>query len=68
MAVWSRFLPISGFEFDQTNLSVPEFIDYRDQNETMEDVALWGTIDMTVTDGEGEPEELLLGRTTPNLF
>jgi hypothetical protein len=67
-AVWSRYLPVSGFEFDQFSLSMPEYVDYRDQNETMEDVALWGTSDVNVTDGEGEPEELRLARTTPNLF
>lgn len=68
VAVWSRFLPVSGFDTDQFRISGPEYLDYRDQNETMEDVAIWETFPAPMTDGEGEPEQLRVAQTTPNLF
>ena len=37
VAVWSRFLPVSGFDFNQFALSIPEYLDYRAQNHTMDD-------------------------------
>ncbi len=39
VAVWSRFDAESGHDSSQSRLSIPEYVDYRDQNRSMEGVA-----------------------------
>lgn len=54
VAVWGRFLPESGFDFPTFPLSPPEYLDYRSQNTTMEEVAAIATFGATLVDGSGE--------------
>ncbi|NIM48590.1 MAG: FtsX-like permease family protein [Gemmatimonadales bacterium] len=68
VAVWTKFLPESGVDYPIFSLSAPEYLDYRDQNRTMESVAAYSWFGATLTEGEGEPERLTAVRVTSNLF
>ncbi len=68
VAVWTKFLPESGVDYPIFSLSAPEYLDYRDQNRTMESVAAYSWTGATLTDGDGEPERLTAVRVTSNLF
>ncbi len=66
--VWGRFDPESGFDFPQIVLSRPEYIDYRAQNRTMDDVAAYGFANATLVPDGAPPERVRGTRVTPNLF
>ncbi len=66
--VWGRFDPVSGFDFPTFPLSPPEFVDYRWQNETMDDVAAFSPGSVTITSGDGDPERVSIGRVSANTF
>jgi predicted permease len=68
VAVWGRFDPESGFNFPQFPLSNPEFIDYKQESRTFEDVAAFGTATITVGGPGAEPERVPAARVTGNLF
>jgi len=68
VAVHGRFLPESGFDFPSFPLSVPEYLDYRTQSKTMQDVALYQPSTATVGAEEGDPERVPIAAITPNLF
>lgn len=68
VAVWSRFLPESGFEFDRFSLSAPEFVDYATSSQAIESAAAWYYGTATVGADEGRPERLVAGVVTPSLF
>jgi len=56
--VWGRFLPESGFDFPSFPLSEPEYIDYRDHNVSMQDVALFTYYGANIIDDVGEPDRV----------
>jgi putative ABC transport system permease protein len=68
VAVWSRFDPESGFDFPQFALSPPEFVDYRAQSASLEDVAAWSRRSLTVGGVGAEPERVVAAAVTDNLF
>jgi hypothetical protein len=68
IAVWGRFDPESGFDFPQFPLSIPEYVDYRAQSRTLEDVAAYRRGRLTVTETGQEPERVAVGVVTANLF
>ncbi len=68
VAIWGRFDPESGFDFPRFVLSIPEYLDYRNQSRSYEEVAAWATASLTVG-GEGvEPERVTGAAVTENLF
>jgi putative ABC transport system permease protein len=68
VAVWGRFDPESGFNFPQFALSNPEFVDYRQQTRTLEDVSAWSRQTITVGGAGVEPERVTSAAVTANLF
>jgi putative ABC transport system permease protein len=68
VSVWGRFVPESGFDFPQFPLSEPEYIDYRDESESMEAVALYADYGASLTDGAGDPERVRAAAVSSNLF
>jgi len=68
VAIWSRFLPESGFDFESFPVAPPEFFDYRDAAATLEDVAAYFSFGATITGGGGEPERLRAVAASANLF
>ena len=68
VAIWGRFDPESGFDFPRFVLSIPEYLDYRNQSRSYEEVAAWAPGSLTVG-GEGvEPERVTGAAVTENLF
>ena len=68
VAVWGRFDPESGFDFPVFPLSNPEFVDYWQQNTTMEDVAAFSDAAVTITGFGGDAERIPAARVSANLF
>jgi putative ABC transport system permease protein len=54
-------------DFDKAFFSIPDFIDYRDQNQSLEDIAAYANWGTNLTDG-GEPERLQGARISTNAF
>ena len=68
VSVKGRFLPESGFDFPQFPLAPPEYVDYKNQTQTMEGVAGYSPYGATVVDGDGDPERIPAAGVTSNLF
>ncbi len=68
VSVKGRFLPESGFDFPQFPVAPPEYVDYKNQTQTMEGVAGYSTYGATVVDGDGDPERIPAAGATSNLF
>lgn len=68
VAVWSRFLPESGFDFPEFPLSPPEYFDYRAQSSAAEDIAAYHGYRATLIAGDGTPISVRAAATTANLF
>jgi putative ABC transport system permease protein len=68
VAVWGRFLPESGFDFPQFPLSIPEFVDYRNENRTFASLGAWETNTVTIGGRGEEPERVGGAAITPSLF
>ena len=66
--VWGRFDPESGFDFPQFALSNPEYLDYREQNQSLEDVAAFAGRSITVGGAGGDPERVAGLAVTGNFF
>ncbi len=60
--VWNRWKG-----WDKTWLSVPEYLDYREQCRSFSDIAIWATTNVNLT-GEGEPERVTAGFVSASLF
>ncbi|HEY6390390.1 MAG TPA: ABC transporter permease, partial [Bryobacteraceae bacterium] len=65
----NRLLSIWGVRvnYDRYPFRIPDFIDYRARNRTVEDLAAYGTFSANLT-GEAEPHRLQGLRATGNLF
>ena len=68
VSVWGRFDPESGFDFPQFALSNPEFLDYQRHTRALDDVAAFAIGSVTVGGNGVEPERVLSGSITGNLF
>jgi putative ABC transport system permease protein len=66
--VWGRFDPESGFDFPQFVLSGPEYLDYRNQNTTLEGVAAFTARSLTVGGPGADPERVPGVAITANLL
>lgn len=58
VAVYGRFLPVSGFDFPRFPLSAPEYFDYAEGARAMESTAAWRAGSATLTGPEGEPAQV----------
>ena len=68
VAVWSRFLPESGFNFEQFALSAPEYFDYRAATRVLDGVAAYSSGSATVSTPGATPERIQAVAVTPDLF
>jgi putative ABC transport system permease protein len=68
VAVWSRFLPESGFDFPESPLSPPEYFDYRAQTRTLADVAALSGMRATLIGNDGDGISVRAAQATSNLF
>jgi predicted permease len=68
VAVWGKFLPESGFDFPQFDLSNPEFLDYQKENRTMAGVGAWQSGTVTVGGAGEDPERVRAAAVTPSLL
>ena len=68
VAVWGRFDPESGFNFQRFVLSAPEFVDYRRETRTMSDVAAWQSRTVTVGGPGAEPDRVAAAAVSGNFF
>jgi putative ABC transport system permease protein len=70
VSLWTRYLPESGYDFDEFQLSGPEFADYRTQTRALEEVAAFvpaGGI-LATSDSDGDRLRVPLTMGTANLF
>jgi predicted permease len=68
VAVWSRFLPESGFDFPEFPLSPPEYFDYRSQTHALGDVAAHSGVRATIMNDHGLALSVRGAAATANLF
>jgi putative ABC transport system permease protein len=68
VAVWGRFVPESGFDFEYFPLSGPEYVDYRAAARTMRDVAPYRTTGLTLVREEAAPQRLQATLASAHLF
>jgi len=68
VAIWGRFDPESGFNFPEFPLSSPEFVDYRAEARSLDDVAAWTGLSVTVSGPGAEPERVTGAGVSGNLF
>ncbi len=66
--ILSRFEPASGVEFDRFAPSIPEYLDYRDQNSTLSAVGAYRVVSATITADEHTPERTQAVQLTPSTF
>src|SRR5882672_5136466 len=69
VSIWTRYLPESGYDFPQFELSGPELVDYRAQSRAFERIAGYvrqGALVESGVGGESVRVAQILG--TPNLF
>lgn len=67
VAVWSRYLPPSGFDLPKFPLSGPEFLDYQEATEALESVAAFRTTSATVTGDGLDAERIRVGLYSASL-
>jgi putative ABC transport system permease protein len=68
VAVWGRFLPESGFDFEYFPLSGPEYIDYRAATRTLTEVAAYATTGQTLVRRDAAPQRVLGTFASAHLF
>ncbi len=68
VAIYSRFLPESGYDFPEYAVGSPEYFDYLNENRSMESVAAVSTEMLTITEGEGDPEIVRAGYVSGSMF
>ena len=68
VAIWSRWVPESGYDWPRYPIGSPEYFDYLRQNRSMEAVAAVSTERLTFTAGQGGPEMVTAGSVSPSLF
>lgn len=68
VAIWSRFLPESGFDFEYFPVAPPEFLDYQRETAAMEEVAAHYSFGATLTGAGAEPERARGVAVSANLF
>lgn len=68
VAIWSRWVPESGYDWPKYPIGSPEYFDYREQNRALESVAAVSTERLAFTAGEGEPEMVTAGLVSPSMF
>jgi predicted permease len=68
VSVWSRFLPESGFDFEQFPLSPPEYLDYRAHTRALEGVAAYRGYRASVIQADGTALPTRGVAATANLF
>jgi putative ABC transport system permease protein len=68
VSVWGRFLPESGFDFPIFPVAPPEYLEYRAQSRTMEDVAAYNTFGATVIQPSGAALPTRGAAVAANLF
>ncbi len=61
VAIWTRYLPASGFDIEKFALSGPEVLDLADTSEALEDLTVMGGGSRTLTGGGADPERLGVG-------
>ncbi|NNF14569.1 MAG: ABC transporter permease [Gemmatimonadetes bacterium] len=59
--IWTRYLPISGFDIEKFALSGPEALDIADETRTLEAMALFTTGTLTFTGDGAAPERVNVG-------
>lgn len=59
--IWTRYLPISGFDIEKFALSGPEALDIAEETRTLESVALFTTGTRTLTGDGAAPERVNVG-------
>lgn len=68
VAIWSRWLPESGYDWPKYPIGSPEYFDYKNATRTMEGVAAVSTERLTFTAGTGDPEMVTAGAVSPSMF
>src|SRR5262249_18841231 len=68
VAVYTRYLPSSGFDFPIFALSGPEFTDIRGRVDAFADIAAYGFVNRNLTRSDGEVERVLAMRVTSGFF
>ncbi len=68
LAIWGRFVPESGFDFEYFPLSPPEYFDYEEASETLSEVVAFTTVASTLTGLGEEPLRVRGVATTSNMF
>jgi putative ABC transport system permease protein len=68
VAIWSRWVPESGYDWPQYPVGSPEYFDYLAQNRTMANVAAVSTERVSLRSGEGDPEMVTAGAVSPSMF
>ncbi|MEO7405685.1 MAG: ABC transporter permease, partial [Vicinamibacterales bacterium] len=68
VAVWGRFDPESGFDFPQFPLSIPEYLEYRDNTRTLSGLAAYSQPSITVGGPGADPERVAAAAITANFF
>lgn len=68
LAVWTRFLPPSGYDFHFFSLSGPEVLDLRRLTRALSDLAPYRWQSLNLTGESGEPERLIAVAASSHLF
>jgi putative ABC transport system permease protein len=68
VAVYTRYLPSSGFDFPFFGLSGPEFADIRGRVDALAGIAAYSFNNRNLTRGDGEVERVLTMRVTAGFF
>lgn len=68
VAIWSRWVPESGYDWPKYPVGSPEYFDYLTENRTMEAVAAVSTERLTFSAGSGDPEIVTAGAVSPSMF
>jgi putative ABC transport system permease protein len=67
-AVYTRYLPATGFDFPFFSLSAPELADIRGRVDALAGIAAYRFTNVNLTRGDGEAERVLAVRVTSDFF
>jgi len=68
VAIWSRWVPESGYDWPKYPVGSPEYFDYLGETRTLESLAAVSTERLTFTAGIGDPEMVTAGAVSPSMF
>jgi hypothetical protein len=68
VAVWMRYVRVSGADFEYISVSIPEYREYKKATRTLSDITAYRYDRVNIAGGDGPPDRLWTTAATANFF